>query len=388
MGDEKGTFQDVMDRVLQMEHDSEFGEGVGELAPVETPAPDPEPDPVVETATDPAPQDTPVDKPTEGEGEGAEASAEGETEAGDPEVEGEPAVKAEDTPLPDDDLVVGQDDEGNPVTLGELRKGNLRQSDYSRKTAELADQRRGLEERQTAERSLTKLLVTDEYAKEFAELFPQHVETLFEDPENSLALVKDRDKFAEFVKRVNALDSDPSLAEAYVRAESQQSATQQLETRVKADEVSRFARTLAGLVDEVGKEEGFAGVDPNAVMNWLMDTAGADVGRILEAADRGDPMHAYDDFAKLAALVVRSDGDTFRISDTAIRDRFDVEAMRASKLTAEQAEHNKKVEEKLDKTPAAPAATGDPAGDQPVEKPKYKSLDEFLNREGGPLAMG
>lgn len=374
MGDEKGSFQDVIDRVLDIEN----ADYDGELAPI------PEPEAEVETATDPVETpDTPEAMSTEDEGEGEQPVAEVETEATESE-EGEDAP-ARDTPLPDE-TIVGQDDEGNPITLGELRKGHLRQSDYTRKTTELAEQRRALEARQEAERGLTKLLVTDEYAKEFAELFPQHVESLYGDPENSLALIQDRDKFAQFVKRVNALDSDPTLAEAYIKAETQQSAEQQLASRVKADEVSQFARTVAGVVDEIGKE--FEGVDPNAVMNWLLDTAGADVGRIMEAANRNDPMYAYDDFAKLAALVVRPDGDSFVISDTAIRDRFDVEALRAGKLTKEQQAHNEKVEEKLAKDPAAPAPTGDAAGSTPEERPKYKSLDEFLNREGGPLSMG
>lgn len=40
--------------------------------------------------------------------------------------------------LPSDDLIVARDDNGNPITLKEIREGNLRQADYTKKMQEIS----------------------------------------------------------------------------------------------------------------------------------------------------------------------------------------------------------------------------------------------------------
>lgn len=74
----------------------------------------------------------------EAEGEPAEASADG-AEAEDP---GEQAPPPEPVLASDDALV--ELDDGEKVTIEELRKGSLRHADYTRKTQELGEQRRAL----------------------------------------------------------------------------------------------------------------------------------------------------------------------------------------------------------------------------------------------------
>lgn len=83
------------------------------------------------------PKDDEAETP-EGETAEEESTAEGD------EAEGQEEDKQE-AKTPDDGVRVKLDD-GNEVTLGELKRGFLRQSDYTRKTQEVAQDRRAISE--------------------------------------------------------------------------------------------------------------------------------------------------------------------------------------------------------------------------------------------------
>lgn len=86
------------------------------------------------------------DADDEGEAEVEDAEEDGDDEDTQDEDDGEDDDEESDSPLElNDDAKVRLKD-GTEVTLGELREGGLRRDDYTKKTQELADQRRELEE--------------------------------------------------------------------------------------------------------------------------------------------------------------------------------------------------------------------------------------------------
>lgn len=384
-GEEAQTFEDVLENIQDYADDESPIEGEESLNDLDgTPDESPEP----ETPEAPL-ADTPEDKPEEG-------GEEGEKAAEDPEAPAE-ADKPEETPEADtpkeslpDDTVVGQDDHGNPITLGELRKGYLRQDDYTRKRQEESQRLKDMEAQIGQERELAKLVATDEYAREFVELFPKHADRLFKDPATAIELIKDRSRFEGFIKRVNALDEDPALAEAYIDSQTQQSASAELDRRVAADEVSQFGVTLQKAIMQAA--EGFEGADPEAVAAWLVEAAGASQDKIAEAFNAGDPLRARDDMAKIATLVTRQVGDKYEINMALLKSRFEYEALKAGTGKAAEAEHNASVDKQLAAQKDAPAGhvAGEAAeGLKPEDlSKKYDNLDDFLNREDGPLALG
>jgi hypothetical protein len=380
VGEDK-TFDDVLDAITEYAHDDS-----DDFQPVDTPEVAP-----TDAETPEAPsEDTPEDQPAESDE--TEDKAPEDTEAKD---EGETAEEtpAKDTPQLDDEVVAYHDEDGNPVTLGELRKGYLRQSDYTRKRQEEAEAIRRLESERETERELARLVATDQYAREFVELFPNHADRLFKDPQSAIELIKDRSSFEAFVKRVNALDDDPELAQAYIDSKTNQSARQELDNRVAADEVRSFGQELAKTVTEIGKE--FEGVTPDNVTLWVFKSAGVDPLKVQEAFNSGDTLAVRDDMARVAAFVTRQRGENFEFNTDLFRDRFEYESLRSRQESGKQDAHNDAVDKQLaaqaneSGVPHVDGSAADgPGAEDPLKSGKYKTLDDWINRDDGPLSVG
>jgi hypothetical protein len=127
---------ELEDRVAHAFIDSLDESGEQPKKPAAKPAPsDVAPD---EESTDEDAQDE-AEPDAEDEAEEAEPDAEEESESDDEEADEKPAKKQ-----PGDDVTVKLDD-GTQVTLRELKRGFLREADYTRKTQEVAATRKSLE---------------------------------------------------------------------------------------------------------------------------------------------------------------------------------------------------------------------------------------------------
>lgn len=196
-----------------------------------------------------------------------EDSDDDESDEDDDEDDGKPAPKV----VPDDAVVFTLDDEGKsiPVTAGEAKAGYLRQADYSRKTAERAEQMKALQaertELQTALAGVLKVLDAED-----ADSTPEKLAELARtDPEKAMQLRLEREARAEQRKRVQAASDE--LAK---RTEKE---NQEAAEAARAEEFSKLlvvmpdlkdpakAPTLLANMTEAAKAAGFEAEDMNRV---------------------------------------------------------------------------------------------------------------------------
>jgi len=141
-------------------------------------------------------------------------------------------------------------DEEVEVDLDELIKGYSRTSDYTKKTQNLAEQRKVVEAERSRIDEAARL--RDQYAQRL-----QVIEQLLTQPEEDLNALKDQDPIGYAVKMGERMEKERQLAA--VRQEQQQIATQQqaeYQQRLQATLSSEAERLKAAIPEFADKEKG------------------------------------------------------------------------------------------------------------------------------------
>lgn len=324
------------------------------------------------------------DEGTDVPDEGTEPEGEEEDEpeeSPDEEDEEEDGLEAVELP---DDTVVGQDENGDPVTLRDLKDGNLRHSRFTQEMQKLAEQRKAMEKRQQDVASLTSELMQGEATRQFLSENPEALEMLLEDPEETREIINDPDAFDKFWKRWELVKDDPELQDALVSKRKNERADEILTEREEVEYVRTLGRDLATAIAAVGQS--YEGVSDDEVATYVASLSGLDPNSFMQAA-QSNPRALVDNMRTLERLFVRKDDRGEYIDPALIKDRFELlSRQRQQEVTDEQKsqeEHNKKVEEELEEADKRPPATPEGA-DAPGGKPK-KSLAKQVIKEGGSL---
>ena len=175
-------------------------------------------------------EETEVEEETEPEVETTEAEVEEETEE-ESEVEEEEVVEEEQT------FTIKAAGEEKEVTLDELKKSYQLGSDYTKKTQEVAEQRKVIE--QEAKAIIEARQVRDNYAQKL-----QAVEQFLigsNDSQENLAAMKENDPIGYAVKVAEMTEKKEQLQA--VQAEQQRIAQEQ--NAVRADEMQKFVSNEA-----------------------------------------------------------------------------------------------------------------------------------------------
>lgn len=391
---EPRTLDDVLegldDRVNEVEYpevDTEESESEAEVAEAEAPAEDTLEEPVTEAEAEVA--DTPVEDPAE-EAEVEDAPVAETVEA--TELPGEPAEEPSDTPegpLLSPEMVVARHPDGTALTLGELTRGYLRQTDYTEKTQELAGLRQQMMQFEAAQASVLTRLVKSDQATAFLE---EHGEPalslLLRNPGATMEMLNDPAKFEKFHEQYTALEGDPSLSEALVNRETAVQAQQKLNLVTQASAVGKFGRDFASHIGAVAAE--FEGEVEGATVDDVSAHFLAMVGITdahLEAAQT-NPLVLAPAFQQLYALFVQRDPTSGQevVNRDLIRHRFRLlRDMAQTAVAAKETvatEHNEAVKQELAAAAEREAATGEADAPGPEGE---KSLGEQILEEGGGL---
>lgn len=180
-----------------------------------------------------APEDTPED---DAEAEDVDASEADEAEEDETEAE-DTEDDADDEPEMDGPLQFSEDlevqlEDGSVVSLGELQKGNLRQADYTRKTQEVADVKRELEQRDQQITGVAQNLI--QHGKVLEQLFAQSM------PQRPTAQMAQEDPFgyqqaqALFFEHQERLQAAQQFVQQASQQEEQRRAQEQQQQLQKA----------------------------------------------------------------------------------------------------------------------------------------------------------
>lgn len=335
-----------------------------------------------EDVTDDLPEgeatDEPEPEPEEPEGE---PSDEGDLEDVDTEVDEEPEIPD----LPEgfeikDGQIVAKVDGDEDVPAEELRKGYLRQADYTRKTQELARQREQLSEARQGTQELVRDLNAHDDMREFLSENPDALEYLVQDPDGARHLLRNREDFEAFKDDYRVLQENPRLAEAYLKTEDEQEAQSRLQQERVKRNVVNFTNELDRGIEYVAQHEEFADhideSDVEEVRQYVLNLAGFD--------ESSSPEEIVNGVQKLANVFVTPDGE--QLDMQLVIDRF--EAIKNRKMSqeeqelAEEEEHNEKVDEALeeqkDRPPSTPEGDGSPAAEAETT-PKRDSFGDVLS---------
>jgi hypothetical protein len=362
-------FADVLDDIKfgedEIEEEQETGEtpleeGETETTP-ETPAEDVESD--ADKDADES-EEEPEAKPEEEEAESETKDDEAEGSEKDEDKQDEPEDKTE-TPI-----TVEVD--GETYTLDDIRemqRGNLRQSDYTRKTQELARQREAAAERD----GLVAEIVGDEAMKAFVGAHPEIMTHLLADPDSTKALLGKPGEIQKLWDDYELVADNPRLAERFTNQAPDAAA--QLEQQRIAENVQAVANALDEAVDNIAKE--YEGIDGDEVKDFILK-----LGRV-PMEEGADPNEVATAFGRLYNTFFVEDAEGgVSLDDTIIRTQFQVKSVEAAekaKQAAEAAEeHNKEVDAQL-KDEAPPTTTGGKApAPVPEKEREYATSDEVI----------
>jgi hypothetical protein len=388
MSDELGTLDDVLEDIGDFDPDLEQGtdEGTEEAATTEPEAGE------AETSEEPSgedAEDTPTgEPPTKVEGEEATTV---DAESTDESSSETPTEEDGTTPFEDlaDETVVAQLEDGTQVTLGELRQGNLRQSDYTQKTQALAQQGQQVQQAVDLGVQLVGKLFASESARGFLEEHPDALQMLLNNPQQTMQLLETPEAFDHFWQQYDVIAQDPNLAQALVDRSQNQQAVQQLDAITRAQAVSRLGRDVAAQIDVMSAE--YEGVDSNQIASYVLSLVGLTPAHMAQAAQ--NPLLVEQQFSQLYGLLVRRDPATGQeyMDTSVIKDRFTLLKQQADTAAAteaaKQTEHNEAVGEKLtdENVPASPSgdAPGTVTADQDWEafKKGGGTLEDFLDED-------
>lgn len=319
-----------------------------------------------------------------------EDTPEGEAESPTEPPSDEPAEGKGTTPLleeVDPETVAYYMEDGTPVTVGEVKNGYLRQSDYTRKTQALSEQLRGVQGLVERGTKLVEGLFKSEIARGFLEEHPDALNVLLNNPDQTEALLAQPEAFQKFWEQYELISQDPNLAQALVDRQHSQQAVQQLEFMQRAQAVSRLGRDVAAHIEHVGQE--FEGVDGNQVANYVLSLVGLSPAHMAQAVQ--NPLLVEQQMSQLYGLLVRRDPQTGQeyIDTTVIKDRFALLKQQADATAAQQKakaqSHNEAVRSTMDEvgTPASPEGDAPGVGQPDKEWEDFKArggtLEDFLN---------
>jgi hypothetical protein len=207
------------------------------------------------------PEDPEAEEPStdaEAEPDADDTEAEAEPEEGEDEAETDDEAAAKPKKQPGDDVTVKLDD-GSQVTLRELKRGFLRQSDYTRKTQELSENRKATEEQRKT------LSAVAEQQKEAFEVVAALIrEQIPEPPDPSLIQTNPQLFLQQKELRESAQAKLQHLALAYrqsqegVKAQTEAEKKAQVEAeRKELDDLKRTEyEALVKAMPKLGTEEG------------------------------------------------------------------------------------------------------------------------------------
>lgn len=175
-----------------------------------------------------APEDDEPSTDAEAEPDADDTEAEAEPDEGEEEAEPDEDEAPKPKKQPGDDVTVQLDD-GTQVTLRELKRGFLRQSDYTRKTQEVAETRRQTEEQRKT------LSAVAEQQKEAFEVVAALIREQIPDPPDQALIHTNPQLYLQLqAQRETAQGRLAQLAQAY--RQSQDGVKQQTEAEKKAAE--------------------------------------------------------------------------------------------------------------------------------------------------------
>lgn len=279
---------------------------------------------------------------------------------------------------PDDEEAPEEDEEeptfevdGEEVTLDQVRQWKnqgLMEADYRKKTAQLAEQRRGLQESLQSNRELASNISKDPNLREFLKAHPEGLEYLLADPGATSNLIGNAQAVEDFWVDYETLSENPRLAEKLVEkgdGEEVDEVTQEIQRERQTETISKIVTVLGNTVDAIGKEY-YPDVDPDEVKHYLVELSGIPKDPTFEHQQAGA--------ARLWQLFFGQDPQSgeIQIDPRLIGRHFERLQAKGSpdEDDADAETHNKKVDEKL-KDDTRPPKT--PKGDPPSpedEKPK------------------
>lgn len=244
------------------------------------------------------------ERPTEeGSPEGEQPKSESPPESSEPEAEApedpetpatdkpedpeeDPAPEPEQPPaLPegwrrDDSGAIGTEIDGEFVAADDLRAGYLRTGDYTRKTQQLAEQSRRLEEQRAEESRLTgEILASEDLAAYVAEQ-PDRLRTLLDHPDQTRRLLRDPETVRRMRESAAAIEADPILRERVDSIAETERAQAALQPQLDESRERMLVGEAAGHVTErlkVVTEEiaaAYPGVDPSKVRERMFTLCG------------------------------------------------------------------------------------------------------------------
>ncbi len=379
------NFQDILNEIDDLPNESPTEEG-GEDSPSETSEGDNSTkDPTQEAQDEPKAEEVTDESETAKESEAEATVEESRTEA-----EEDKSPEADDDKEADTEADEKESDEvetvtidGEEVTLEEIRRlkkeerdDGLRQQDYSRKTAALAERTKQLEAVAEDREKLATEISEDPGLAKFLGAHPEALQYLMKRPEATRQLIGDSEGVEQRWEDYEAVKDRPSLAKRL--AEGPEPTPEAEEALVESRRENKINAIVGGanqLVDAIAPE--FEGIDPNEVRTYLMDLAGF----TPEIAQDRAAVEAVSD--RMFALLFRSSADGKAEADvTLIRNRF--QALADSKKEAEPEvtdteKHNLEVDKAL-KEEALPTTPDGVAPSAEGEAPKeYSSFREALD---------
>jgi hypothetical protein len=382
--------------------DDDFAEHVGDMvhenvSPVEEDVVEEVTDKESKAAVTDQPADEPAVEPDEAAAE-AEVSDEPEAEKeqdidaesteAEAEADAEPALEAPDGYRWVDGRLVAEivvDGARDEVDAEEVRKGYMRQADYTRKTQRLAEREKSVTEALADQRSLYGEIMGHDRAKEWIEEQPDVLEHLLNDPTATRRLLNNRRELEATIADLTLMRDRPEVAKAYLDSSTDPDAAATVDgaregeqLRAEAENLTNFAYAIDEQVASFAKEEygeEMSQEDVDSVLTYLSSSVGG-------FDQKSDPNVILTGLKRLGHVLVNPQGTDWDM--TLVRDRF--EAIKAQRTQAEAAEksavdeHNEAVDAELSeqsgRAPATPAGEG--AAAEAEKSVKRESLEDVL----------
>ncbi len=338
-------------------------------------------------AGDPDPEDKSTDDPD------AEAAAKSEAEGDDKDKAVEPDpddTKAEEEPTAPEGYVlvdgvlfaeIVQDGETVQVSLDDLRKGNMRQADYTRKTQQLSSYRESVIAALADQRALGGELAEHDAMREFLTKHPDAREFLLESPEATRRLMRNAKEFEAFAEDFALLRGNSRLAKAYLAGDDAavESGRQEQQSQEANQQLVNFANELDKAIDGYAAHDDFkehvSAEDAQAIKDYLMNDLGG-----FNAQSSAEEMVVG--LRRLAGIFITPDGS--QLDMRLVLDRM--QSIKGRKAVAGErdkeaaAEHNKQVDAELaeqgKRTPGTPE--GGAPGIAPEKLPARKDFFEVV----------
>ncbi len=333
-------------------------------------------------------EEEPADEPDAKAAEEAAAKAADKDKAVEPDPDD---TKAEEEPTAPEGYVfvdgvlfaeIVQDGETIQVSLEDLRKGNMRQADYTRKTQQLSGYREEVVAALADQRALDGELVQHDGMREFLTEHPDAREFLLEKPDATRRLMRNAKEFEAFTEDFALLRGNANLAKAYLAGDDAtvETGRQEQQEQEANQQLVEFANELDVAIDRYAAHEDFkehvSDEDVQGIKNYLMHDLGG-----FNAQSSAEEMGVG--IRRLAGIFITPDGS--QLDMRLVLDRMEsIKSRKTLAATREKEaadEHNQQVDAEL--AAAGKRAPGTPDGGAPgiaPEKlPERKDFFEVLH---------